>query len=222
MAKPVVMTGIQPGQVGQVVTRAMFQTFAMIGQFVVPILCLAAAAVSVAKRQRRSKLVADVAQSRAPDALDGVLSENGSQSTLSPARGRGSLPQVPTILGMHRHSLRVAWAWIASIAVLLMSLAPSVSEAIENARGGAPVEICSMGGLMRVTPHPDHPDGSGHLLQHCPYCALHAHALAPPPAPITAWARVVLPRDMPVLFLQAAHTAHAWVSARLRGPPAAA
>lgn len=72
MARPVVLTGIQPNQVGQVVTHAIFQGLAMVGQFVVPILCLAAAAVSVAKRRHRSDLVAGVARSRAPDALEGM------------------------------------------------------------------------------------------------------------------------------------------------------
>ena len=72
MARPVVMTGIQPSQVGQVVTHAMFQGLAMVGQFVVPVLCLAAAAVSATKRQQRRSLVASVAQGRAPDALDGM------------------------------------------------------------------------------------------------------------------------------------------------------
>ena len=72
LAKPVVLTGIQPGQMAPVMTHALIQGLAMVGQFVVPILCLAAAAVSVAKRQRRSSLVAGVAQSRAPGALDGM------------------------------------------------------------------------------------------------------------------------------------------------------
>lgn len=70
LARPVVLTGIQPGQMAPVMTHALIQALATVGQFVVPILCLAAAAVSVAKRQRRSRLVAGVAQSRAPDALD--------------------------------------------------------------------------------------------------------------------------------------------------------
>ena len=72
MAKPVVLTGIQPGQMAPVMTHALIQGLAMVGQFVVPILCLAAAAVSAAKRHQRSSLVAGVAQSRAPDALDGM------------------------------------------------------------------------------------------------------------------------------------------------------
>ena len=72
LARPVVLTGIQPGQVGQVMTHAVVQAMAMVGQFVVPILCLVAAAVSAAKRQRRTSLVAGVAKNRAPDALDGM------------------------------------------------------------------------------------------------------------------------------------------------------
>lgn len=72
MARPVALTGIQPGQMAPVMTHALIQGLAMVGQFVVPILCLAAAAVSVAKRQQRRSLVAGVVQSRAPDALDGM------------------------------------------------------------------------------------------------------------------------------------------------------
>ena len=72
MAKPVVLTGIQSGPLAPAMTHAVIQGLATIGQFLVPILCLTAAAVSVAKRQRRSGLVAGVAQSRAPDALDGM------------------------------------------------------------------------------------------------------------------------------------------------------
>jgi restriction system protein len=72
LARPVVLTGIQPSQLGQVMTRTMFQGLATVGQFVVPILCLAAAGVSAANRHRRSDLVASVSASRAPDALDGM------------------------------------------------------------------------------------------------------------------------------------------------------
>ena len=54
MARPVVLTGIQPGQIAPVMTHAVIQGLATVGQFVVPILCLAAAAVSAAKRQRRT------------------------------------------------------------------------------------------------------------------------------------------------------------------------
>ena len=72
MARPVVVTGIQPSQIGQLMTRTMFQGLAMVGQFVVPILCLVAAGVSAAKRRHRGDLLSTVARSRAPDALDGM------------------------------------------------------------------------------------------------------------------------------------------------------
>lgn len=72
MAKPVVLTGIQPSQMAPVMTHAMLQGLATLGQYLVPILCLAAAAVSVAQRHQRSSLLDGVAQSRASDALDGM------------------------------------------------------------------------------------------------------------------------------------------------------
>ena len=72
LARPVALTGIQPGQMAPVMTHALFQGLFTVGQVVVPILCLAAAAVSLAKRHQRSSLVAGVARSRAPDALDGM------------------------------------------------------------------------------------------------------------------------------------------------------
>ena len=72
MARPVAVVGFQPGQMAQLVTRTMVQGLAMVGQFVVPLACLVAAAVSATKRRQRRSLVAGVAQSRAPDALDGM------------------------------------------------------------------------------------------------------------------------------------------------------
>ena len=73
MARPVAVTGFQPSQMAQLVTRSMVQGLAMVGQLVVPIVCLVAAAVSATRRRQRSSLVAGVAQkSRAPDALDGM------------------------------------------------------------------------------------------------------------------------------------------------------
>lgn len=76
MAQPAVLTNIQPNQVGELITRTMFQGLAMAGQFVVPLACLIAAGISAAKRKRRSSLVASVVQGRgterASDALEGM------------------------------------------------------------------------------------------------------------------------------------------------------
>ena len=72
IAQPAVLTSIQPNQLGEVVTRSMFLGLAMAGQFVLPLACVIAAAISAVRRHRRSSLVAGVAQSRAPDALEGM------------------------------------------------------------------------------------------------------------------------------------------------------
>ena len=72
MARPVVLTAIQPNQIAQVMTHSMIQGLAMVGQYVVPVLCLAAAVVSASQRRQRRDLVASVAQGRTPDVLDGM------------------------------------------------------------------------------------------------------------------------------------------------------
>lgn len=72
LAKPVTMVGVQPHQVSQVMTRVMFQGLAFGAQIVVPFACLVAAVVSAVKRRQRRSLVSGVAQSRAPDALEGM------------------------------------------------------------------------------------------------------------------------------------------------------
>lgn len=71
LAQPV-MTSFQPDQMSQLIFRSWFKGLAMAGQYIVPILCLAAAAVSVARRRKRSSLVMNVAEGRAPDVLEGM------------------------------------------------------------------------------------------------------------------------------------------------------
>ncbi len=76
MAQPVVLRIIHPNQLGEALTRSMYQGLATLGQFVVPLACLIAAGISAAKRKRRSSLVASVIQGkgteRASDALEGM------------------------------------------------------------------------------------------------------------------------------------------------------
>jgi restriction system protein len=64
--------GVQPGQVGTMVTQALLRTLASIGQYVLPILCLAGAAMSAWRRRSRKQLLGNVARSEAADALDGM------------------------------------------------------------------------------------------------------------------------------------------------------
>jgi restriction system protein len=63
---------VQPGQVGAIVTQTLWRTLASIGQYVLPILCLAGAAMSAWRRRERKQLIGNVARSEAADALDGM------------------------------------------------------------------------------------------------------------------------------------------------------
>lgn len=62
----------QPGQVGAMVTQTLWKSLASIGQYILPLLCLAGAGMSAWRRRARQSLVTDVAQSKASDALDGM------------------------------------------------------------------------------------------------------------------------------------------------------
>ena len=62
----------QAGQMGAMLTRTIWKTFASVGQYVLPIICLAGAGISAWRRQERRNLVVDVAQSKASDALEGM------------------------------------------------------------------------------------------------------------------------------------------------------
>lgn len=61
-----------PGQMVTGLSAAIFRGLATGGQYIVPILCLAAAAVSALGRRERQRLLADTAKSDAPDVLDGM------------------------------------------------------------------------------------------------------------------------------------------------------
>ena len=62
----------QPGQVGALLIQTVLKTAAGFGQYILPLLCLAGAGMSAWRQRNRQNLVADVAQSRASDALDGM------------------------------------------------------------------------------------------------------------------------------------------------------
>ena len=58
--------------VGAMMQKAVIHGLATAGQYIVPILCLAAAALSAWRRKQRHTLVSDVAQARNADVLDGM------------------------------------------------------------------------------------------------------------------------------------------------------
>ena len=72
MAAPVQVTAVQPGQVGSLITHTVFTSFASIGQYLVPLVGLVGAAMSLVRRKKRTTLVADVVQAQSANALDGM------------------------------------------------------------------------------------------------------------------------------------------------------
>jgi restriction system protein len=71
-ASQTVVAATQVGQMGTMVTQTLWKTFANVGQYALPIICLAGAAMSAWKRKQRKNLITNVTQSPASDALDGI------------------------------------------------------------------------------------------------------------------------------------------------------
>lgn len=75
LAAPIQASALQ-GQggamVGAMVQKAVIHGLATAGQYIVPVLCLVAAALSAWRRKQRQSLLMDVAQARNADALDGM------------------------------------------------------------------------------------------------------------------------------------------------------
>lgn len=61
-----------PGQGNSMVLQGVWKGLATAGQYIVPLICLGGAGMSAWRRHERKKLVVDVAQSKASDALDGM------------------------------------------------------------------------------------------------------------------------------------------------------
>ena len=72
LATPISATGVQPSQVAGLMQQAVIKGLATAGQYIVPIICFAGAALSAWRRKQRQSLVSDVAQAQSVDALDGM------------------------------------------------------------------------------------------------------------------------------------------------------
>ena len=72
MAQPPSLTGLTPGQMSAVVVGSVASGLAMIGQFLIPLICLFGALGSFLARRRRQTLASNVSQSTSADALDGM------------------------------------------------------------------------------------------------------------------------------------------------------
>jgi restriction system protein len=67
-----VTTAIQPGQMGQLMVQQMTRGLALFGQYLLPFLCLFAAAISAFRRAKRKTLFDNVTQSTSTNALEGM------------------------------------------------------------------------------------------------------------------------------------------------------
>jgi Protein of unknown function (DUF2946) len=113
-------------------------------------------------------------------------------------------------------------AWIALLAMLAIALVPTVSRAMAFATGSPSwAEICTPQGmkLVAAVDGDEAPVQTGAHLDHCALCGLSSDGAAPLPALPVPLQLPVGSAEVPRLFLQAAHTLHAWRSAQPRAPP---
>jgi hypothetical protein len=149
-------------------------------------------------------------------------------------------------MGTNRQARR--WtAWIACLAILLASLAPSISYAVSAARlVNSPFqsEICSVIKLKEVqadgslqagyaeerdsnavtsdgdSQHSSHHPVSDIHFEHCPFCFTHAGSFALPASEtLAALAAAPCVARMPLRFYECASPIFVWKAAQPRAPP---
>ena len=108
------------------------------------------------------------------------------------------------------------------MAVLLASLAPTLSHGLASATGTGWIEVCTNQGARWIQAGDDgsqRAPASAHVLEHCPYCSLHAPDLGLPPVA----GRVHLPLQqhpaLPLALLVAPYILQAWATVQPRAPP---
>ena len=123
-------------------------------------------------------------------------------------------------------------SWIAIFAILLSTLAPSISSAmaVRGANDGIWTEICSASNVASSTNKVSKKvfvklstgtakTSDSHKAKHCPFCLPHAGNFALPPA-LTACVAVTAGQNaFPPLYYQAHSLLFSWVTANPRGPP---
>jgi hypothetical protein len=142
-----------------------------------------------------------------------------------------TLRRAPVSYNSHMSSFfktRTLQAWIACLAILFGSLAPSISHALAAASPGRKqVEICTRGGIMLMsvsaTAGTKSPFGlTQDHLQHCPCCLAQDGPFALLP-PLQLTFAVIGGHDLfPFLFYDAPQPLFSWSAANPRAPPVTA
>jgi Protein of unknown function (DUF2946) len=123
-----------------------------------------------------------------------------------------------------RRGTRALTSWIAVLAILMSALAPTISHALGTRNAASWIEVCTTAGAKWVEPHGYAGEnapapGDAHAFEHCPYCSLHANAVAVPAAAACWQPATSFVHEFPIAFLVAPRSLHAWVSAQPRAPP---
>ena len=135
-------------------------------------------------------------------------------------------------MGMTLFTRRFA-AWIACFAILLAALAPSISQAVANAKqesGFGWAEICSVAGirfvqLVQIDGAAADEKSGGKVMQmeHCAFCSTHAGSVGlPPTSPVLPLLVASGTAIFPSLYYQSPAPLFIWSTAQSRAPPALA
>ncbi len=119
-------------------------------------------------------------------------------------------------------------SWIACFAILMASLAPSISHAVAAAKSvpNAWMEICTVTGSKMVTVDADQdaqtsaPVEKTMHFEHCPFCLNHTVSAEMPPAADFVMPVISGDHVLPSLFYQSPRPLFAWAVAQPRAPPA--
>ena len=132
-------------------------------------------------------------------------------------------------MGMTLFTRRLA-AWIACFAILLAALAPSISQAVANAKqqsGSGWAEICSVAGIRFVqvvedgTTEDGKSAGKAMQMEHCAFCSTHAGSVGlPPTSPVLPLPVAMGTAIFPALYYQSPAPLFIWSTAQSRAPPA--
>jgi hypothetical protein len=126
-----------------------------------------------------------------------------------------------------RHAQRFT-AWIACFAILLASLAPSISHALSTAKESTGFfgEICSADSAKFVElgdslgSKTSNPVQKSLHFEHCPFCSSHADTIGLLPSAGFQLPLLSGHSLKPTLYYQSPRPLFIWASARSRAPPA--
>ncbi|RJG00323.1 DUF2946 domain-containing protein [Noviherbaspirillum sedimenti] len=126
---------------------------------------------------------------------------------------------------IHSRPIRYITAAIACMAILMATLAPSISHALSDAGKSRSLwaEICSTAGLKLVkldlgSELPAHSEPAN-AFEHCPFCQVHDGMLALPPSVSLTLPAYQGGLPFPSLFYQATRPLFVWASPQSRAPP---